>query len=351
MALAACDRPTSNADLSCGLDKYWQINKYEFITDADGYFTHETEVDIKVITYDNYAKVTVDNITTTFEKVQEEKQRGEFGKIALTYKGNFPGSERTALLNVWGDIAEEQILQYNIVFPNMKAGEYSVAHSCYPVKEEYRGGSWSAAVPFHHHYKMPNKIEKCIIQIVDKLACNNEKCDELVIVNSKSKTLSKEEALALSKNWDYSNMKLYQNDGKLEEYEKDACDVLDRLNKFIHNNDLDGHRYNNIVKAQENCGDDCSKVIAEGKQGDFLIKVPATPEILEIANGEKTVKFLSVQNPQNYVQDGYCLVNTIPYNTMKQMGKTDNHCHFRLYCGSADSMNYNENYAVEVCAN
>ncbi len=43
----------------------------------------------------------------------------------------------------------------------------------------------------------------------------------------KSITLTQEQALAVTKNWDYNNMKLYQYGN--EPHEKDACDVLYRL--------------------------------------------------------------------------------------------------------------------------
>ena len=40
-------------------------------------------------------------------------------------------------------------------------------------------------------------------------------------------------------------MRLYTNDGKLEEYEKDACEVVDRLFKYI---DEAGLNYTQVVQ-------------------------------------------------------------------------------------------------------
>ena len=353
IALAACDKPTSTADLTCDLDKNWQRDNVEYAIDADGHFidTHNTKIDVRVVTYEDYANVTVDKITTRFEKVQEEKNDGEFGRVALTYKGNFPGSERTALLSVYGDITNKQILQYDVIFLGRKAGKHTLAHSCYPVKEEYKGKSWSCAVPFNHHYKMPNRIEKCITEIVENVFCENEECTKLSIHGEgKTRSLSQQEALGLSSNWDYSNMKLYQNDGKLEEYEKDACDLLERVKQFIYDNDLDNHKYKALDQAiTDACGFDCRPGIATGEMGDFLVSVPETEELRKIANGQKNAKFLSVFNPNSYAKPGYCLINIIPYSTREQMGTPDNDCNYRIYCGAPEHMNYDEFYAVEVC--
>lgn len=352
LALAACDKPTSTADLTCDLDKNWQRDNVEYAIDAEGHFTdtHDTKIDVRVVTYEDYADVTVDKITTKFEKVQEEKDRGEFGHVALTYKGNFPGSERTALLSVYGDITNKQILQYDVIFLGKKAGKHTVAHSCYPVKEEYKGKSWSSAVPFNHHYKMPNKTEKCITEIVNKVICNSDKCDRLILSNEKNKTLSQEEALMLSKNWNYNDMKYYRNDGKLEEHEKDACEVLERIKQFIIDNDLDNHKYKAINQAiTDVCGFDCRPGVATGEMGDFLVSVPETEELRKIANSQKDAKFLSVFNPNTYAKAGYCLINIIPYSTREKMGDPDNDCNYRIYCGAPEFMNYDEFYAVEVC--
>ena len=348
LALAACDKPTSTADLTCNLDKNWQRDNIEYtIYTKDPY---GTEIDVRVVTYEDYADVTVDKITTKFEKVREEKHRGEFGYVTLTYKGNFPGSERTALLSVYGDIANKQILKYYFIFLGKTVGNLTVKHSCHPVKEEYCDEFWNCAVPFNHHYKMPNKTEKCITEIVDKVLCNSDKCDRLILSDKKNKTLSQEEALLLSKNWNYNDMKYYRNDGKLEEHEKDACEVLERIKQFIIDNDLDNHKYKAIDQAiTDVCGFDCRPGVATGEMGDFLVSVPETEELRKIANSQKDAKFLSVFNPNTYAKAGYCLINIIPYSTREKMGDPDNDCNYRIYCGAPEFMNYDEFYAVEVC--
>jgi len=357
IALAACDKPTSTAELTCNFDKYWQNGNSIYLQNSYGDFNlHDTAVDVKVVTYDNYAKVTADNITTIFEKVAESRYKGEFGRIGIEYKGNFPGSSRTAILSLYADITDKKILQYDVVFIGQKemhdGKEFSVGHSCYPTKENFKGETWSAAVPFYHHYKMPNKIEQCIQNIVQNVYCENEKCTQLYIYNEKNGrriTLSQEQALSISKNWDYSNMKLYQNDGKLESHEKDACNVSEKLNKFMKDNNMGANDFIVIQRSMQNCGEDCGKVIANGEMGDFLIQLPETEELRKIANKQKTAKFLSTKNPNQYAKAGYCLVNIIPYNTMEKMNMPDNTCNYRIYCGAPEFMDYDEFYAVEAC--
>lgn len=359
LALAACDRPTSTTDLTCSVDKYWQRSNALYLNNAyyDPAARDDVDVNVTVTTYDDYAKVTVNGITTTFEKVSESKDYGEFGYIDITYKGNFPGSERTALLSIYGDITNKQILQYSLSFIGQKTKndsgrEFSMSHSCHPTKEEYNGKSWGSAVPFHHHYKMPNKIEKCITNICKIVYCGNEECTKLVILNDnngKQTPLSPSDALSLSKNWNYSDMKFYRNDGKLEAHEKDACEVLDRLNKFITDNDLFFDAYTAIQNAMDNhCDNGCS-IIVNGEMGDYLIQLPETKDLHKIATKQKDSKFQSVFNPNSYAKADYCLVNVIPYNTMKALGTPESDCHYRIYCGAPEFMDYDEFYAVEVC--
>lgn len=89
-----------------------------------------------------------------------------------------------------------------------------------------------------------------------------------------------------------------------------------------------------------------SVVVAKGTEGDFLIHLEATPELLKIAENAKTSRFLSIKQPQKYITDGKCMVNIIPYATKKKLGFADNTCNYRLFCGTDMSGKY---YAVELC--
>ena len=90
-------------------------------------------------------------------------------------------------------------------------------------------------------------------------------------------------------------------------------------------------------------------IIATGTMGDFMIKIPETKALKKIANKTKNSKFLSVENPNAMSEDGYCLINTIPLNAWEKLGSPNNTCHYRIYCGHLDFMDYDKMYAVEVC--
>lgn len=104
-----------------------------------------------------------------------------------------------------------------------------------------------------------------------------------------------------------------------------------------------------IRNAINACGDECATVLTTGEHGDFLIRIPENKELRKIASREKNVKFLSTSNPKSYAQTGHCLINIIPYNTFQEMGTPERNCHYRIYCGAPEYMNYDEYYAVEVC--
>ncbi len=89
-----------------------------------------------------------------------------------------------------------------------------------------------------------------------------------------------------------------------------------------------------------------SMVVAKGAEGDFLIHLDATPELLKIAENTKTARFLSIENPEQYITDGKCMVNIIPYATKKKLGFENSKCNYRMTCSSDLSGKY---YAVELC--
>lgn len=90
-------------------------------------------------------------------------------------------------------------------------------------------------------------------------------------------------------------------------------------------------------------------IAAVGPAGDYIIPLAQNDTILDVASRKKTVTFLSIDNPAQYVSEGQCLLNVIPNNTMEAMGTPENKCNFRLFCGSAEDMNETV-YAVELCA-
>ena len=349
LALTACDKPTTSIELECSMNKDWQKPVSMLRTDED--YKNQVPVLVDVKAYNDHAVLVVNGKESTFYKSKEEKSMGEFGRVYVYYEGVFPDTDRLATFSLYGDIASKTILQFDLHFD----GEYTLhdgkrfnrGHSCTPTKKEYIGDNWSANAPWNHDYKMPNKIEKCITTIVDKVHCNNEECDRLYIFHRGHHYLTAEAAMKISANWDYSNIRLYSNDGRLEEHEKDACEVVDRLFKYIDEAGLNDSQ--TIQDAMRECGEECDPVLTTGDQGDFLIRLPESEALLKIANKTKNAKFLSVFNPNSYAKAGYCLLNIIPHNTMEKLGWKNKGCQYRLYCGAPEFMDYDHYYAVEVC--
>ena len=238
LALTACDKPTTSIELECSIFKDWQNPVSLSRSNEDR--KDEVPVLVDVKTYQDYAVLVVNGKESTFYKSKEEKIMGEFGHISIEYQGVFPDTDRTATFSLYGDIGNKTILQFDMYFDHeyvihdekkFKAGIF-----CEPTNKKYIGNYWSTNIPWNHGYKMPNKIEKCITTIVNKVYCNNEDCDRLYIFHDGHHYyLTAEEAIKISPNWDYSNMRLYTNDGRLEEYEKDACEVVNKLFNYIDN--------------------------------------------------------------------------------------------------------------------
>lgn len=105
-----------------------------------------------------------------------------------------------------------------------------------------------------------------------------------------------------------------------------------------------------FINIERQNWDENAIIINEGVRGDFLTYVDETPEILEIYNNkEKTAMFLSIENPEQYIKPGKCLVNTIGHDILKEMagdGEVSD-CSWRLFCGS--EIDYDSFYAVELC--
>lgn len=351
--LAACDKPTASVELECRLSADWQ-KPVSMLRDKENYKNLvPVQVDLKA--YQDRLVLVVDGKESSLQKTTEEKYHGEFGRVHMEYRGIFPGTDQEAIFSMYGDVASKAILQFNLAF----VGEHGlsrdgvnlgVGYSCDPIKKEYKGDSWSAIVPWNHGYKMPNKIEKCINTIGDLVYCDGENCDALYVSINEgfaSRVLTAEEAVKISPNWDYSNMRVYVNDGKLEEHEKDACEVVDRLLQFIDEQGLNNVKI--IEDALEDCGVACEETLATGESGDYLIRLPATDALLKVANKAKNSKFLSVFNPNSYAKDGYCLLNIVPYDTMEKLGWQNKNCYYRIYCGAPEFLDYDQHYAVEVC--
>lgn len=93
-----------------------------------------------------------------------------------------------------------------------------------------------------------------------------------------------------------------------------------------------------------------NEILATGSEGDILVKVKATEELKKLAAREKNSRFLSTEQPKQYIQDGYVLINIVPFEAMKKFKLDLEHgCHYRIFFGSIEDMNYDTMYAVELC--
>ena len=82
-------------------------------------------------------------------------------------------------------------------------------------------------------------ITECIDGIISLTYYDSSKitisCDEH---KTGDYTLNAEEALSISTNWNYNNIKTYNSDDQIEEHEKDACEALKKLTEFMTDKNL-----------------------------------------------------------------------------------------------------------------
>ncbi len=83
----------------------------------------------------------------------------------------------------------------------------------------------------------------CIDEIVkiaeSKYDTNTKKYNVKISCANPAHELTQEQALGISKNWNYDDIKLYTNtDNVVQEHEKDACETLKKLNTYIKDNNL-----------------------------------------------------------------------------------------------------------------
>ena len=130
--LTACDRPLSSTELTCELDIDWQNNTPIHLSNDAKIALTQTNINLQ--TFNNYAKITIDGITTTFEKIIE-RQYGQ--NQDTSYKGNFPDSTRTAVLTISKDTQKNEIFDYVIEFTSIQVIEdngdnVTLSFSCIP---------------------------------------------------------------------------------------------------------------------------------------------------------------------------------------------------------------------------
>lgn len=100
---------------------------------------------------------------------------------------------------------------------------------------------------------------------------------------------------------------------------------------------------------EEEAGGNSAVVV--GPKGDWLKKIPETPELVALVSKYKDSAFVSIENPSQYIEDGYCLINVVPTETQVDLGRRTKveECRYRVFCGDVDDMTKNDMYAVELC--
>ncbi|MDR1337784.1 MAG: hypothetical protein LBJ73_02005 [Rickettsiales bacterium] len=164
-------------------------------------------------------------------KVDLARVASRFSDNWVDFVGKIPGAENETGIDV----------RYNHKFKRFVVSGFTV-------KENH---TWSC----NTLTKLPVKIEqpKNLARVGKKERARVESCIDYIVKNAqvmygpdgmdlqfkdsegKWMDINQETALSLSKNWDFNDMKLYQNnaDGYLFDYELDACDTMSRMQEFL----------------------------------------------------------------------------------------------------------------------
>ncbi|MCQ2574764.1 MAG: hypothetical protein MJ156_01505 [Alphaproteobacteria bacterium] len=226
LGLVGCDK-IETIDFKCPLPTNYKEN------DNPLTYTDTTQdVLVKIKTYLDTAIITVDKHSSKFLLSSAEEY--EVGFYAIGYTGVFPNSNKEAVLMVTLDTENDKIVQYDINFKSILGKNFS----CEPIQKKYKGELWTTNVSFRNFYPNPTKQRKCLEELTYKVSCNGFCVNGNPISGFvyKDILIPKEHALYISSNWDYDHPKIYNiNDGINQDYEQDACDVLNRLKEYAEN--------------------------------------------------------------------------------------------------------------------
>ena len=216
LALAACDKPTSTVELSCG----------------QAYHNLDTMVSAK--TYDDKAVIKINGgEEITLARVKSDSASSVFWE-KYRYDGVIPGTD------------EPVIFKFVLDKTNGTAIAYSMAIGKNP------GWSCDVRSVFHGKYEKPSKEKICSRSIYSMIWVESDKdakpdspkklvikgtyIGDIVSGNVDDFIIPQEDVSAIFKNWDYDHMynnaKACYKPDEIKE-EKDACEVLDRLNAYI----------------------------------------------------------------------------------------------------------------------
>ncbi|MCM1295702.1 MAG: hypothetical protein NC311_09185 [Muribaculaceae bacterium] len=241
LALAACDRPIDSTELVC-LGSYGLTDEYTELGVMDVRF------------YDEYALV---KIHDTEYKLMPDTDRNSTTAIyeEHRYVADIPG------------ISDKLGIEYYI---NTRTG-----HVGYVVWIGNSGVSCAAPHNFRGNYRQPTELELCIDELStlvsrgwDRESRKPEQHQQIrynvkyifsdggsYTDNHNYYTIPADDAINLSPAWDYnSEIKDYRTgllEGGTAPHEQDACDVLNRVRKYISDRGLDKTKEIKLDMTQE----------------------------------------------------------------------------------------------------
>ncbi len=230
LCLAACDKPDLEIMLQpcCQLGEKLGIMKLKVWDDSRAILNvHGTDI---VLT-------------------EKDENSGVSTEYWIEWTGKLPDSDEEISVSADYDVVRQAFTYFST---SMGAGSYGT----------------DVVVPMHlTNYAAPSETELCI-QKIDRtvyvlgntvfVVRSEERFDYRGQKNSvegdtRYEKIPAEDAIAISVNWDYNNLKSYSNrdNNGVEEHEQDACEVLERLNAYIEKQGWDKPRV--VYKNEIGC--------------------------------------------------------------------------------------------------
>ncbi len=204
----------------------------------------QTRTPFYIKIYEDRAEISDKGQTQTWEKVSS---RRTINKAYECFHGVLPTESLPSAELCFNIYINENIISPESIVYDKQINNDAVDAQVY---------AYEFGLPYESEYKPATQEEICIDKIEHlvyiKKSANNDFESLQIYTNEvqdtknpnffylKTTDIPAEEAIKISPNWDYSNPKFYHNapDWVIEDYEKDACETLERLNKYMENNNI-----------------------------------------------------------------------------------------------------------------